>query len=673
MLGSRLAILASVVTTAGLVVSPAHAKPAPDFSQTMQTGRQAMREAMKTTRATSVSIALLSDGKVVWSQGFGKITPQGTKPTATTRYGIGSVSKTVTALAVMQLVDRGKVSLDAPVVRYLPEFTMLSPQYRQITVRMLLNHSAGLPGSDYSNGFSYQPISGYPQQVLAALSKERLKATPGAVNVYCNDCFTLAGEVVARVSGMSLQEYVATQIFKPLGMTHSGFSGAVSGTVAPVIEKGQVQPMQYTNIAASGGVVSTPEDMLKLARVFTGEKSGIVSGARIAEMGTDQTTTTLKVGPRAELRYGLGWDDVRSPALADVGVTAWVKGGDVGQHHAGFAVAPDQDLAVVVLGAGEGFSSSVAQTVGARVLLQALVDTAVIKNSPKPVGSPPKRVAPTAKQLNRMTGVYLNSMASARLLKGQGRFLRLQALENGQWVPRPERYVLRADGRWWSTQEPQSLYLKQAWDRTYLVLRQLGGTGTYYNSFAFGQKMRSSTTVPAWSARIGQAWLLANENPESVAWEVPALTFHAIPGLSGYLMADGAMVGSVPFDAGNSPELGSMFLQIPLMAGRDLYDFDVARHGPEDVLQFKSSVLRQQATVPALTRGAVTIGSRGFAEWLTTAEEQTVTVSGQAHWKTYDAQMSLVDSGGSSPAPVTVKARGFLVVFAPAGAVVSIG
>ncbi len=672
MFRSRIAILASVITVAGLVASPAHAKPAPDLSPTIKLGRAAMREAMQTTKATSASVALLSGGKVVWSQGFGKVTPRGKKPTATTMYGIGSVSKTVTALAVMQLVDQGKVSLDAPVVRYLPDFTMLSPQYRQITVRMLLNHSAGLPGSDYANWVSYQPIAGYVQQVLTSLSKERLKATPGAVNVYCNDCFTLAGEIVARVSGVSLQDYVSTHIFKPLGMKHSGFSGAVTGTVAPVIEKRKPAPIHVTNLAASGGVVSTPEDMLKLARVFTGETSGIVSAARIAEMGTDQTTTTLQVGPPAELRYGLGWDDVRSPALAAAGVTAWIKGGDVTQHHAGFVVAPDQDLAVMVLGAGEGFSSSVAETVGQKVLLQALVDTGTIKRGPQPVGSPPKRVAPSAKQLQRMTGIYLNSLASLRVRKGSGRFLKLQAYDEGQWVPRSGRYVLRADGRWWSTKDPQSLYLRKAWGRTYIILRQLGATGTYYNSLAFGQKMRPSVTIPAWKARIGQMWLLANENPESIGWATPGLTFRAIPGLSGYLMADSGLLGSVPFDAGDSPELGSMFLQIPLATGRDLYDFNVVRHGPEDVLQFNSSVLRQQATVPALTRGTVTIGTRGFAEWLTSAQDQTVTLTGQTHWKTYDALMSPVDSGSASPASVTLKAGGYLVVFGAPGAVINV-
>ena len=107
-------------------------------------------------------MALVADGKTVWSQTFGRVNAAGKKPSPTTQYGVGSVSKTVTAIAVMQLVDQGKISLDAPVVRYVPDFSMASPQYKQITVRMLLNHSAGLPGTDYANGVStrrYPPTS----------------------------------------------------------------------------------------------------------------------------------------------------------------------------------------------------------------------------------------------------------------------------------------------------------------------------------------------------------------------------------------------------------------------------------------------------------------------------------------------------------------------------------
>ena len=122
-------------------------------------------------------------------------------------------------------------------VRYIPDFSMQSPQYKQITVRMLLNHSAGVPGTDYADICSHKPIPSYVDRVLAGLRNSHLKTTPGAMNVYCNDCFTLAGVVVERVSGMPFQDYVTKNILKPLGMKHSIYPTSVPapGTVAPVI------------------------------------------------------------------------------------------------------------------------------------------------------------------------------------------------------------------------------------------------------------------------------------------------------------------------------------------------------------------------------------------------------------------------------------------------------
>lgn len=670
---TRTAAIAAATVVAGLVTAPAQARPQPDFSTTRAVGSAAIREAIKQTKTTSVSIAMLSDGKVVWSQGFGRITPGGKRPTPATTYGIGSVSKTVTAVAVMQLVDKGKVSLDAPVVKYIPDFAMLSPQYAQITVRMLLNHSAGLPGSDYANGQSFEkPIPGYPQQVLSSLGTSRLKTTPGAMSVYCNDCFTLAGEVVARVSGMSFEEYAQANIFKPLGMTKTGF--VVNDQSAPLIVDGEVMPRVHTNVAAAGGVVSTPTDMLKLARVFTGERSGILSQAAIMQMGSDQTASTLKVGPRSELRYGLGWDTVSAPPLADVGVTAWVKGGDIPPHHSTLVVAPDQDLAVTVSGSGLETSSSALEVIAEKVLLTALVEKGVIKRYPKPVSGQPGSAGADVQKVKRMTGIYLGAGMSVRVTRITAKAVALWLYADGQWVKRPGRYVLRADGGFWSTEVPgTSIRTTKGWGRRYVVLQHVAGTANTYTSMALGQKMRPGRTLPAWAGRVKQRWLLANEHPLSLAWATPQMIFTRIPGLSGYLMASGVLVESVPFNASETPDLGSMFLQVPLMAGRDLYDFNIVQHGGEDVLMFASSVLRQEATVPDLAVGTVTIGSRGFVEWAKAPADMTVALSGQSHWKVFDDGLEQVDSGGNATASVTLKAGQYVALFGAPGTAIAVG
>jgi len=655
----------------------------PSFSTTIEQGRKAVRSALKETKSTSASVALVFNGKTVWSQGFGRVTPAGKKPSATTQFGVGSVSKVVTTMAIMQLVDAGKVSLDAPVVRYIPDFSMKSPQYKQITVRMLLNHSAGVPGTDYADAWSNEPISSYVERTMGGLANSRLKTTPGGMNVYCNDCFTLAGLVVERVSGLPIQDYVAANILKPLGMKHSRYQTSVPapGTVAPIIEDGKAQPIEITNLFASGGLMSTAEDMARLALVFTndGKVDGkrILSSSAIRQMGADETATTLLAGPPSFLRYGLGWDCVRDPSQNSAGVLGWTKGGDTVDYHASFAIAPDHGLGVVVLGAGRSFSSIAAETVAQTILLNALVETGAIKKLPEQVSGSPGKGKVTAKmakaKINKITGTFLAQNGTLRLTKGKNRSVKVAQLVDGAWVRGPGKFVLRNDGAFWSTQATgTSIRTVRSWGRTYVVQRSIGGVGTYYSHVARGQKTRPGGALSsAWQQRVGKKWLLANESPESLTWTMsaPAVEIASIPGLSGYLLAKGALVESVPFDATTSDNVGTMFLEIPLGFGRDLYDFDFSMQGGEEYLSFSSSVLRPAATVPSLSSGsnAVTIGSRGLVQWYRVPAAASITVSGQSDWKLFDEDLTMVGSGDAATATTQAPAGAYLAVFGPAG------
>ena len=687
--GTCTAVMTTVVFMGGLPAvhasQPVDAPQPSKFSATIKEGRKAVRAALKQTKATSASIALVSKGKIVWSQTFGRVNKAGKKPSPTTMYGVGSVSKTVTAIAVMQLVDAGKVSLDAPVVRYIPDFRMASPQYRQITVRMLLNHTAGLPGSDYSDSFGYKPIPSYVDRILPGLRSAELKSTPGAMNVYCNDCFTLAGMVVARVSGMPFEEYVAKNLLKPLGMKHSVYPTSMPprGSVAPIIEGGEVKPVQIPSIYAAGGLLSTSRDMARLAMIFTGD--GVVGGKRILsqaaveQMGADQTTTTLKTAPAGSFRYGLGWDSVKEPALKTVGVRGWTKGGDLIEQHATFMIAPDQGLAVVVEAAGTAFSSTVAGTVASSVLLTALKETGAIKKMPKQITGTPAKAKPKRKQLKKMTGIYLAQNLTLKVSEAKRRSLRFSLLSDGTWGRQPGRFVRRADGRFWSTKTPgSSISYVKAWGRTYLTLRGVGGDRTFRTHGTIGQRMRPGGSLsPAWQARVGKEWLMVNEDASSLNWTLagtPAVNLASVPGLSGYLLAEGALVQSVPFDAMTSDTRGTMFLEVPLLSGRDLYDFDFSTRGAEEYLTFSSSVLRPAASVPVLSAGGntVTIGSEGYVEWYRVADTAAVTISGQSDWKLFDDTLSALDTGEGATVTKRAPAGSYLAVFGPAGSAATV-
>ncbi|PFN81766.1 serine hydrolase, partial [Bacillus thuringiensis] len=121
----------------------------------------------KSYEANSVQYALIDNGKLILSGQAGKNDLEGEKPlTKDTQYGIGSVSKMYATAAVMKLVDEGKVDLDAPVVRYVPDFKMKDGRSKRITPRMLLNHSSGLQGSTLGNAFLFNDNDTYAHDTL---------------------------------------------------------------------------------------------------------------------------------------------------------------------------------------------------------------------------------------------------------------------------------------------------------------------------------------------------------------------------------------------------------------------------------------------------------------------------------------------------------------------------
>lgn len=156
--------------------------------------------------------------------------------------------------------------------------------------------------------------------------------------------------------------------------------------------------------------------------------------------------------------------------------------------------------------------------------------------------------------------------------------------------------------------------------------------------------------------------------------EVSAPGKVALPGLPGYLLAKGALVESVPFDATTGDTLGTMFLEIPLGFGRDLYDFDFAMQGGDELLSFSSSILRPASTVPDLGRGdnSVAVGAAGLVEWRKVPSAARVTISGQSDWKLFDSDLSLIDSGGAATATSQAPDGAYLAVFGPAGSAATV-
>ncbi|ONI46870.1 hypothetical protein AN644_02365 [Candidatus Epulonipiscium fishelsonii] len=160
----------------------------------------------------NIQYALIRDGKFIVSGASGINSRVNHNDISTTHmYPIGSVSKMFTAVAIMNLVEEGKLELNAPIVTYLPEFKMADDRYKNITVRMLINHSSGFMGNDSEDALLFNDNDTINHDtLLERLSTQRLKANPGEFSVYCNTGFAVAELLIEKVSGMTFTDYIHT-------------------------------------------------------------------------------------------------------------------------------------------------------------------------------------------------------------------------------------------------------------------------------------------------------------------------------------------------------------------------------------------------------------------------------------------------------------------------------
>lgn len=265
------------------------------------------------------SLAIVEDGKIVHLRGFGKARPGGEMPTPQTPFFIGSLTKSLTALAVMQLVEAGKVELDAPVQRFLPWFRVADSQASaRMTVRHLLNQTSGLPMmpgmADLANRDN-RPDAGEHQ--VRALSTLKLTRPVGSRFEYTNVNYNVLGLIIETASRESYSDYVQRHIFDPLDMSHSYTSQAKAKQNGLAMGHrywfGHPFPAATLSIPPaslpSGQLISSAEDMAHyLIAHLNGGLYGdaqILSPAGINEMHR----------PAAEIHemgvslgsYGMGW------------------------------------------------------------------------------------------------------------------------------------------------------------------------------------------------------------------------------------------------------------------------------------------------------------------------------------------------------------------------------
>jgi CubicO group peptidase (beta-lactamase class C family) len=171
-----------------------------------------------------LAIGIVADNEIVYARGFGVQSIETRKPiSVTTIFHMASISKPFVATGIVQLVERGQVQLDASIITYLPYFKLDDERFGEITIKQMLSHVSGMPDVEDYEWDKPQFDEGALEQYVRSISTRKLLSRPGGRFAYSNMAFECLGDVIAKVSGMSFDDYVKEHILNPAGMIESSF------------------------------------------------------------------------------------------------------------------------------------------------------------------------------------------------------------------------------------------------------------------------------------------------------------------------------------------------------------------------------------------------------------------------------------------------------------------
>jgi CubicO group peptidase (beta-lactamase class C family) len=340
-------------------------------------------EAQRDGRLPSLTAAVFRAGEVEWAQAIGVADAEaGAEATVDTQYAVASITKTFTATTVMQLRDEGKLDLDDPLERHLPEVA-----HGRLTLGRMLAHASGLqrepPGEVWET-----LVFPEPEELLASLP-EAEQVLPGATAWhYSNLAYALLGQVVGRIVGRPFREHVEERLLRPLGLSRTtwGFDGLHARPYFVEPYSHSVQPEPVLDLGGKGGesgLCSTVEDLARWGSFLCDPDESLLAPATVEQMH--------EVRIMAEPDWTLGWG---------LGMELWRRGDRIfGGHTGGFpgfismlVYSRRERIGAVVL-TNSGRWPKATDT-GLRLLEAALEELAPAPDPWVPEEAPPASVAP---------------------------------------------------------------------------------------------------------------------------------------------------------------------------------------------------------------------------------------------------------------------------------------
>lgn len=636
-----------------------------------QSAQTAAEAALQYGGADSVSYALWKDGEIVLTGSAGTFSRTEDRAlTDDVLYGVGSISKTYTAVLMMTLVEDGKVDLDEPVATYLPEFTMADPRYKDITVRMLLNHSSGLMGSAGPDSFLFGDNEhDASDELLERLSTQTLQADPGAYSVYSNDSYTLAQLVIEAASGMDYGAYLHQEVIEPLDLENTGVPGddiPADRFARTYLAPGDDRALPTETVAAlaTGGIYASASDLASFGGALCGE--GLLTEASLEAMAADEYLRGLwpEDSEGDALAFGLGWDSVHMFPFVQSGVQALVKGGDTLVYHSGLVVLPEHDMAAAVVSSGG--VSTYDQAAAARLLIDALAEEGVTVDETAALDA--AEAAPMPQELTALSGPYGTSTLLYDVDIAADGVMTLTV--SGASVP----LTYRADGTF--RDEANSMLMKVVEEdngRVYLFQKAytpLPGLAPTCVADYVMERLPEHTADPealeTWHARDGKIYLQTNERYTSALYPLSGVfaivSFQGMPeGAEGYMLTNQIVDGDTAVPA----------LQIPGVGSRDSGTVSVVEREGVEYIELNGARYIDAAAVPAVYPGQMsycTIQPDGGARWHTVGQAagktMTVAVPENGGFCVYNADMTLAASSWIYGDTEVVLPEGGLIVFA---------
>ncbi|MGZ3196494.1 MAG: serine hydrolase [Croceibacterium sp.] len=314
----------------------------------------AIAQVVARPEAAGLSIAVARGDRIIVERGAGLADVNAKRPAdPATEFRIGSLTKQFTAAATMKLVERGKIGLDDPLSKYLPDFDTGG---RTVTIRQLLNHASGIP--NYTEQAGFRAVSGKPeltrQDILKVVSGVKFDFEPGTGWHYSNTNYFLLGLIVENVSGRSYADFLAQEFFKPLGLTRSRYDtgeGAVADRAQgysfdPATGARRIaDPLNMVGPFAAGALASTAGDLLRWQIALTNGRA--VSPASFQQM----VNSKVNIG-QGDAAYGFGLMNDRIGGMRRI----WHNGG-INGFNSVLTWWPDLGLRTAVISNSEGLPS----------------------------------------------------------------------------------------------------------------------------------------------------------------------------------------------------------------------------------------------------------------------------------------------------------------------------